>query len=103
MNVHCIALYLYHITDLSDDDLFIITPPKKTKKEKETTSKTSKSKGLKQTVSPKLKPVTDVDFFGSQPVYTREKSPKQKKVCLSYVVPDVLCKCVLQSVRYFVS
>lgn len=72
--------------NVSDDDLFTKTQEKTKHKEKETTPKESKSKSQQKQQSPKLKPVTDVNFFGKEPVHTKEKIPK-KKVCKSYIIP----------------
>lgn len=67
--------------NVSDDDLFAITPEKTKKKEKESSVKASKPKTQPKPESPKLKPATDVGFFGKEPVKTKEKTPKRKKVC----------------------
>lgn len=71
---------LHYNLNFSDDDLFTTTQEKTKEKEKETTLKASKSKTHQKQESPKLKPATDVNFFGSEPVQTKEKTPKQKKV-----------------------
>lgn len=71
---------LYHTLNVSEDDLFVKTP-EKTKKEKESSLKASKPKTQPKPESPKLKPATDVGFFGKEPVRTKEKTPKRKKVC----------------------
>lgn len=62
----------------SDDELFTKTQEKTRLKEKETTPKASKSKSQQKQEPPKLKPVTDVNFFGREPVHIKEKIPKKK-------------------------
>ncbi|XP_063867736.1 replication factor C subunit 1-like isoform X2 [Scylla paramamosain] len=62
----------------SDEDLFKGTECKKSSKE-ENVSKTSKRKPQQKPESPKYKPITAKNFFGTEPVTSKDKTTSKKK------------------------